>query len=298
MKDVAAPELLLKGATSPHDYSLRPSDARLVSNADIVIWVGPALERFLEHPIGSLAGSARVVTLIDEAGLALLPTRAGGAWERHVHGDHDHAEHAHEDHGHEDHGHEDGDHDHHGHADAADDDHSAVDPHVWLSPENARRIVETVAAVLAEQDPDHRDAYLRNAARMKARLDNLQRELGKELAPVRNVPYIVFHDAYPYFEDSFGLNAVGSLTLSPERRPGARRIMEIREKIRQSGAACVFQEPQFEPGIVQTIVEGTGARTGVLDPIGADISAGEDAYFTLMRRLSASLVDCLSASSR
>lgn len=299
MKDVATPDLLLKGATSPHDYTLRPSDARIVDDADVVVWIGPRLESFFERPLHSLAHDARVVTLIEDAGLVLLPVRAGGAWERHTHADHGEAEHAHEqDHEHDHEGDADHDHDgdHEGREDHDDHDQGVMNPHVWLSPENARRIVSAVAAVLSEEDPAHRDAYARNAKRMKTRLDALESELSAALAPVGDVPYIVFHDAYQYLEDAFALNAVGSLTLSPEQRPGARRVMEIREKIMQTGAACVFREPQFEPTIVETIIEGTGARIGVLDPIGAELAEGEDAYFALLHALSTSLVDCLSGA--
>jgi zinc transport system substrate-binding protein len=139
----------------------------------------------------------------------------------------------------------------------------------------------------------NRDRYAANAVRLAARIDALDAELKGALAPVRDVPYVVFHDAYQYLERRYALRVVGSIAVSPERRPGARRVREIREKIRRLGARCVFGEPQFPSALLGTLIEGTDARVGTLDPLGADLPAGPDAYFTLMRNLGASLASCL-----
>ncbi len=305
MEGVGAPRLLLPPGASEHTAGLRPSDARALSEAALVIWVGPTLETALARPVGALAKKARVLELGREPGLALLPIRRGGAWEEH---DHDHG------HGHS-HGH---DHSHgqakdaHGHGHAhnhgqAKDSHGQghahgapnlanADAHIWLDPDNAKVILRAVARELAALDPAHADRYAANAAAAAARLDVLDRELAARLAPVKSVPYVVFHDAYQYFERHYGLAAVGSVTLSPDRAPGAQRLIELRARIREAGAACVFSEPQFEPRLVNTLIEGTNARTGVLDPLGAALAPGPEQYGRLMRDLAAALAGCLGGA--
>ena len=150
----------------------------------------------------------------------------------------------------------------------------AVDPHLWLDPTNAARIVDIVAAALSDIDPGNADAYRANAAGVIARLDALDRELAARLAPVAARPFVAFHDAYRYFEAHYGLNGVGALALGPEQQPGARRLAEVRETIRERGVVCVFAEPQFEPALIRTVVAGTPARIGILDPLGADLPPG------------------------
>ncbi|MCG8691282.1 MAG: zinc ABC transporter substrate-binding protein [Minwuiales bacterium] len=273
MQGVAEPGLLVKGAASPHAYALRPSDARMVAGADLIVWVGPDLESFFGKTVESLGAGKRVLELGHDAGLKILPVREGGDWEVHDHG--------HDDHGDDDHGH----------------GHEAGDLHVWLDPGNARKIVAYTVKVLSEVDPDNAARYAENGARTAARLDGLDTELGQALAPVRGRPYVVFHDAYQYFERHYRLNALGSVTASPDRTPGARRLAQIRGKLTRLDAACVFSEPQFRPAIVDTLIEGTDVKTGVLDPLGHDLTAGPDAYFALMRRLADSLRTCLAPAS-
>lgn len=169
----------------------------------------------------------------------------------------------------------------------------AIDGHLWLNPENARIIARGVAESLAEIDPARAATYLENAERYGMRLAALDAELRQRLAPVADRPYIVLHDAYQYFEQRFGLAAAGSIAVNPERRPGARRIREMRAKVSDLGARCVFGEPQYRAAIVEVVVDGTGARIGSLDPLGADVPPGGDAYFTMMRDLADSLTRCL-----
>lgn len=292
MAGVGEPRLLIAGAASPHAYSLRPSDARALSEADLVFWVGPGMETFLARPMASLASGAEVVTLSRAAGVRLLENRASGAWE--AHGGHEHEPHA----GHEeapdeaqDEAHEDAHEEGHG------PDLDAYNLHIWLDPDNAAAIVEAAVAALSRADPAHAADYRRNGEALRDRLTALDRELASVLAPVRERPFVVFHDAYPYFEDHFGLNAVGAITLSPDRAPGAQRLSEIRDKIAELNAACVFSEPQFTPSVVRAVVGGTSARQGVLDPLGVDLAAGPEAYFALMRDLAGSLERCLDVAS-
>lgn len=269
MQGVGTPELLLQGAASPHGYSLRPSDVRSLSRADLIVWVGRDLETFMLKPLAAHGRRARVLTLLDAPGMKLLPARSGGAWES-------------DDHQHHGHG---GVHHLHPKTDAGE----VMDAHLWLSPVNAAIIVRRVAAALAELHPQGAAAYRANEQRLLRRIQQLEKELALQLKPVQGVPYLVFHDAYQYFEETFGLNAVGSITVDPERRPGARRLREIRTKVRELGVAAVFAEPQFEPRLVATVVEGSKARVGLLDPLGADLPPGEEAWFQLMRHMADNL---------
>ena len=271
MQGVAAPLLLVPGSASPHDYNLRPSDVRALVTADALFWVGPDLETFLVKPLDNARGKVRAVALLEAPGMTVLPLREGGVWEAHAHGaDHEHG-HEHEQAG-------------------------GRDAHIWLDPRNAVVMVERIVAVLGEVDPAHRGDYQRNGAALVARLQALDQQLATELAPVQQQPYIVFHDAYQYFERRYGLNAVGSVVLNPEQRPGAKRVAAIQARIRDLKVRCVFSEPQFQPALVETVIAGSGARTGVLDPLGATLPAGPDAYFQLLQGLGAALRGCLDAS--
>lgn len=262
MAGVGEPVLIVKGAGSPHTYSLRPSDARALSRAQIVFWIGPTLELFLRRPLDSLARGASVVSLAEARGVVRLPQRAGGAW---------------------------------GEDPDAPGGVGTYNAHLWLDPRNAEAMVEAIADVLAHSDPAHRDAYRTNAARLHASLRALDAELARRLAPLRERPYLVFHDAYPYFEARYHLNAVGSVAVDPEQAPGARRIAALRRRIRAAGVQCVFAEPEFPPRLVRTLIEGTGARSGVLDPLGAELADGPALYPTLLRGLAAGLEACLGA---
>lgn len=169
--------------------------------------------------------------------------------------------------------------------------------HIWLDPMNAIAMTEAIVATLAEADPTHAGVYRANGRRLTVGLEAMNAHFAHELAPLAGEPYIVFHDAYQYFESRYGLTPAGSITISPDRQPGAERLTEIRDKIRESGAICVFAEPQFEPRLVQTVAEGTDARTGVLDPLGAEIADGPHLYSTLINELGQSLLDCILGSS-
>lgn len=299
MQGVGEPQLLVKGADSPHVYSMRPSEARMLEEARLVFWVGPGLEVFLEKPLQSLAGDAIVVELAQTPGLTLLAPREGGAFEAHAHGEEEHHAGADEGHDHHDHdheheheaGHEGAPHD--GHEDHA---HGEADMHLWLDPENARRMTARIAEALAEADPQNAVAYAQNAAALDRRFDALIAETKKKLAAVSGKPFVVFHDAYHYFERRFDIPAAGSITVNPDTQPGARRLGEIRDKIVELGAVCVFSEPQFEPKVVQVVTEGTDARAGVLDPLGAGIEDGPELYFTLVGNMADALSDCLSGA--
>lgn len=279
------PQLLVKGAVSEHSYALKPSDARMLSTADVIIRASEHLETFLNKPIETLPRKAIAITLDEIAGLALLPPREGGAFEEHGH-DSGSAKHSHS----HRHGTK-------GKTAAAEEDHGdEYDAHFWLDPGNAALIADHVAEKLGAARPEQAAAYKANAGALKDKLNALDTELKGQLDGVKDGRFIVFHDAYQYFEARYGLKAAGSITVSPERQPGAARLKAIRAKISGAQSACVFSEPQFEPKLVARLVEGTKARTGVLDGLGASLPEGPDQYFTMMRNLASSLRNCLAAT--
>lgn len=266
MQGAGEPELLLKSTASPHDYHLRPSDMRSLSQPDIVFWIGPGFEAFLQKPLASNPQIAQLA-LTSIEGITLLPLREGGIW-----GSHDVSVSGSEHHEHD----------------------SGADPHIWLDPDNAIVFARAIQQALTAIDPEQAPVYQTNTERLVEQLNHLQREINEILLPVKNTPYIVFHDAYQYFEQRFELNALGSITLNPERRPGVRRVREIRERILTTQVRCVFSEPQFEPALIETLLEDSNARSAQLDPIGVGLTPGPDAYFQLLRQLAQTLRACLA----
>ena len=286
MQGVGSPTVIIEGAGSPHTYSLKPSQATQLQDADLVFWMGDELEPFLVDAAQNIARNAELVNLFDSHGLKKIRFREGGMFDEHDDHD-DHAKDDHDDHGKEKHAKDDHD----------DQGHGEFDQHVWLDPINAKAVVHEIEEALVKADPKNAKKYEANAVRMAGKLDQLVTELRVQLQPVQGKGFIVFHDAYQYFEQRFGVAAIGSITVSPEVMPGAERVKDVREKIRDLRATCVFSEPQFEPKLVRTLVDGTGAQTGVLDPLGSSLTKGPDLYFELVREMARSLKECLSAKS-
>ncbi len=270
MQGVGKPYLLIKGASSPHTYSMRPSDAAELQGADLIFWAGPALEAFLEKPLASLTGDATPVALMNAPGVDLLPPRENGNFEPEDH-DEEHA---------------DGDHHH----------DEEIDPHFWLDPENARAAARTIALTLSARDPQHAALYTQNAATLDKKILSLEERLKESTAPLAGRPFIVFHDAYQYFERRFAITATGSITVNPQAQPGAARIAQIEEKLKQLNTVCIFTEPQFAPRLVQTLTTENNVRSGELDPLGASIPEGPDMYEDLLVSLADALKSCLSPS--
>jgi zinc transport system substrate-binding protein len=229
--------LIVKGSRSPHTYSLKPSDARTLSSAGIVVWAGAGMEMFLEKPINALSAKSLVLTLSDDA---------------------------------------------------------AADPHIWLSPALAGTIVDKVLAALLLTDPDHADQYRENARSLKSRLGKLQAYGERRLQPFQHTPFLVFHDAWGHFATAFGLNITGAVALNPERPASAKRIIAIRHLIEESGARCLFKEPQFASPLLTTIVEGhEEIRVRELDPLGSTFKPGPDLYFQMMENNIDAVASCL-----
>jgi zinc transport system substrate-binding protein len=265
---LAQPKLLIEGAASPHTYALKPSDAEALSNADAIVRVSENLEVFLEKAIKTLPPKARIIDLDKAPGLILLPVRDGGPLAGH-------------DQGEVEEGHRQG--------------HETIDVHFWLDPANAIAIAEELARQFSEIDAEHTAQYQANAKRLKANLLSLDEELRTRLAGLSNKPFMVFHDVTQYFEKRYDLHGLGAITLGPERAPGAKRLAAIRAKIKETQAICVFSEPQFSPKLVQTLIEGTEAKRGVVDEVGAAIPSGPGQYFALLRADADSLAACLKS---
>ena len=319
MEGVGVPALVIQVGASPHEYSLRPSEAKALQDADLVFWVGEGLTPWLAGSIETLAGDASVTELLEADGTVALEFREGALFEAHDHDEHgdehdDHDDHGeehaedddHDDHGeehadnddHDDHSDENAEHDDHDdhsdeHAGHEGHDHGAHDPHAWLSPQNAMTWLNVIAGQLSAADPDNAGAYFANAAQGRAEIEALIGEVSATLEPVRGGRFVVFHDAYQYFEVDFDFPASGAISIGDASDPSPARIAEIQERIADEGIDCVLAEPQFNPGLVATVLDGTEAQTGILDPLGSDLEPGSAFYPQLIRNLSTSLAGCL-----
>ncbi len=288
MDGAGEPYLIMRGASSPHTYNLRPSDAASLQDAQVVFLIGEGIETALMGPVAALAGKARVVEFAEVPGIVRRPFREGGAFE-----DHDHDNGSEDDHDREaEDAHANGYDDDDQHDEEA-EDHGFFDMHIWLDPVNAGVMTQVIADTLAEMDPSNAALYAANGEKVLKGLDALEEEIAAETAAIQGKPYIVFHDAYQYFEKRFGLTAVGSGVVSSERSLGIRRVLELREKINELGASCVFAEPRFDQGLVNVIIEDTSARGGMVDPLGTTLDQGPELYFALIRNMASSFNSCL-----
>lgn len=270
MDGIGTPALIVQGYGSPHSYQMRPSDATALQAADLVFWIGESLETFLQKPLRALPRKARVVAMMDTPGLLLLANRSSGVWEtghsqQHAPGEH-----------------------------RTGSAPVTLDPHIWLDPINAKHLLTVIMNQLGALDPANAARYQANGQQLNTRIGNLDRELDAKLARVHGIPFIVFHDAFQYFELHYGLRSVGSMFSSPERLPSAKRVQALRTEIRKLGVRCIFQEPQFESALIKTLSEGTTVRIAVVDPLGAAFQPGVDAYFKMMQANTTAIVDCLS----
>ncbi|MEO5344366.1 MAG: zinc ABC transporter substrate-binding protein [Gammaproteobacteria bacterium SHHR-1] len=267
MAGIGEPALLLEANRSPHNFSLKPSDRRLLEQADLLVWVGREMERPLLKVIEAAGKGAGQLELLRQPTIREFMPKAEPEPEPEP--------------GH-DHGHE------HEHA-----QHTGLDPHIWLSPEMAKGITGLLATELARLDPANAPRYQANAADTLERLNRLDQDLGVRLEPLRGKPYLVYHAAYGWFERHYGLGPTTALTLNPERQLGAASVQRLRQQASAQGMQCIFNEPQFSPKLAQRLAEDLGLRQGVLDPLGAELVAGKEAYFALLENLTDALVGCL-----
>ncbi len=310
MQGIGEPTLILPPGASPHGYAMRPSEARALQEADLVVWIGPELTPWLARSIDSMAADARQLELLAYEGTQTLDYRDSALFEKHDHGDeHGHdeaAEHDDDEHGHDEaaehhgdeHGHDEAAEHHedegeHAHDDAHDHHHEGTDPHAWLDPVNGKVWLRAMAEALAELDPANAENYRANAEEGVAELEALSAEIRAKLEPIAGARFIVFHDAYQYFENRFDMQATGAVSLGDSTSPGPARVQAVRDLIQGAGVACVFAEPQFSPQLIDTLVEGTEVKTGTLDPIGAKLTPGEAFYPALLDGLADGLLACL-----
>ena len=298
MDGIGKPDVIVDGYNSPHGFSLKPSHAKMIENADLIIWVGEDLEAFLEKPLDSIAKKATKVELMDLKGIKKLKFREKNIFEGHddhghkkdKHDDHGHKKDKHDDHGHKEHkehGHKEDKHDDHGHEGHA---HGEHDPHIWLDPMNAKVIIKEITNQLVKLDSANSAKYKANSREAISDIDALTKSIKKDLN--KNSRVVVFHDAYQYFENRFGIKVLGALTVNTDVLPGAEQLAEIREVIEHEKVNCIFSEPQFNPSIIKTIAKDTNIKTGVLDPLGATIDKGKGMYSELLKNMSSSFKGC------
>ena len=295
MEGVGSPDLIVDGYNSPHGFSLKPSHAKMLQEADIVIYVGEGLEEFLEKPLDSLAQNAVKFELLKQSGMKKLKFRERNIFEGHDdHDDHGHGKKKKDDHDdHDDHDHDKKakkeDHDDHGHDDHG-HGHGEFDPHIWLDPMNAKIIIKKVTNQLSKLDKDNSSTYKSNSKKALKEIDQLIKPVKSDVN--KDAKVVVFHDAYQYFEKRFDVNIIGALTVNTDVLPGAEQLAEIREVIEHEKVTCVLSEPQFNPDIVKTIANDTNINMGVLDPLGAKLDKGKTLYFNLISNISSSLKNC------
>ena len=266
MQGVGEPKLIVDGNTSPHNFSLKPSHAKILQTADIVFWIGEDIETFLEKSLSSLSKKAKVIELMQISQIKKLKFREKNIFEV-----------SHDDHGHKKH-------DDHGHA------HGEFDPHIWLDPMNAKIILKEMTKELILLDKKNASKYKANLRNAHIKIDKLVMDINFKIN--KSAKYIVFHDAYQYFENRFGLKTLGALTVNTDILPGAEQLKNIRNLIKKEKAKCIFSEPQFNPKIIKAIAKDTNIKTGVFDPLGADLKNNEDLYLKLIINLSNSLKNC------
>jgi zinc transport system substrate-binding protein len=279
MEGVGVPQLIVEGSASPHTFTLKPSTARAIQDAEVFVRVSDQLEPFTRKIMRSLPASVTELTLAGADGVKLLDQRKGGTFEKHEHGHEEAAAEADE---------------HSGAAEKHDDhDEDGKDGHIWLDPQNAKAIAADVGKVLEARYPEQAEKIKANTASLIADIDALDGELAAELNGSKGKPFIVFHDATQYFENHFGQSAAGSITVSPDVVPSAKRLTEVRRKLSSLGAVCVFTEPNFQPNLVAAVTEGTHARAGTIDAEGQMLAPGPGLYFELMRGLAHNVAGCL-----
>ncbi|QRG80874.1 zinc ABC transporter substrate-binding protein ZnuA [Citrobacter sp. R56] len=266
---VTETEVLLPDGASEHDYSLRPSDVKRLQGADLVVWIGPEMEAFMEKSVKNIPESKQV-TIAQLPSVKPLLMKGG---------DDDDDEHDH------DPAHDEKGDDHHHHGD--------YNMHLWLSPEIARSSAVAIHDKLVELMPQSRAKLDANLKDFEAQLAQVDKQVGNELAPLKGKGYFVFHDAYGYYEKHFGLTPLGHFTVNPEIQPGAQRLHEIRTQLVEQKATCVFAEPQFRPAVVEAVARGTSVRMGTLDPLGTHIALGKTSYSAFLTQLANQYASCL-----
>ena len=288
MDGVGEPSLIIEGTNNPHTFVFKPSHAQMLEEADLVFWIGEDLEAFMEKPLESLAKDAQIISFMELGSIEKLKFREENVFDDHD--DHDgHKDDDHDDHDDHD-GHEDEHEGHDDHAGHEGHNHGEFDAHIWLDPMNAKEMVHEIAHELSELDPSNKETYEANANRALKSLDKLIEDVDK--AVPKDISYIVFHDAYQYFEKRFGVSSAGALTLNPDVLPGAKQIADVQDLISDKGIKCIFSEPQYNPKIIETLASDMNISTGIMDPLGAYLEKGNTMYEELIKEISNSIKKC------
>ena len=273
MAGIGMPDLIINRGASPHDYSLRPSNAASLEKADLVFWISDRLTPWLEGALTTLAAGAKVIELLETETTTVLPYREGTTFETRSH----------------EHKRDEG-----GHTTTQISDATAnVDPHGWLDPDNGKTWLDVIATELSKIDPDNADIYFDNVTQGKTDIDAVISEIEATLAAFRGTDFIVYHDAYQYFEKRFDVLAAGSISLGDVSDPSPARIAEIHQTVKDLDMTCVFSEPQFNPELVATVVDGSNAKARVIDPLGTRLTLGVDFYLNLLRDIAQTMASCL-----
>ena len=302
MNGLGKPYLIIPAEASPHEYQLKPSEAKALQESKLVFWIGEDLTPWLEKGLSTLAKDATIITLLKAEGIELLDFREGALFEAHDHSDHDdhddhdHGKHKkkddHDDHDDHDHGKHKKKDDHDDHAGHEGHDHGEHDPHAWLSPGIAKVWLNLIAAKLSEVDPNNASTYYSNANSASKDLDTLSDEINKILDPIRKEKFVVFHDAYQYFENHFNISASGAISLGDASDPSPARLKEIKERVEKEDIHCVLAEPQYNEGLVKAVIEGTHANNAIIDPLGVSLEIGPNLYDKIIRNLAINLSNC------
>ena len=276
MNGVGVPSLIIPPGSSPHDHQLRPSEAKAMQDANIVFWMGEELTPWMENAVKTLSSNASVTTFLENDKTSLLEFREGALFEAHDHEDEQH----------------DDEHDEHDDEEHDEQGHGSHDPHAWLSPNNAKAWLDVIAAQLSSYDPENAGVYFTNAASTKSEIEMMIAEIKLALDPIRGGKFIVFHDAYQYFENDFDFQASGAISIGDASDPSPARIAKIQKRIRDEEINCVLAEPQYKANLVQTVMEGSQANTNVIDPLGVGLKPGVSLYNKLIKNMAQSLADC------
>ena len=290
MKGMGQPQLLIPQTTSPHYYTMRPSEAKALQEANLVVYLGHDMTPWLEPLFETVAASAEAMNLSEVDGVLQLSYREGPVFGDHEgHDDHD----DHEGHDHEEEGHDDHD-DHEGHDDHAHHDHGGNDPHMWLDPANALVWLDAIASELGHIDPENAARYRANAKTAKAEISHEIHQIEDHLKSVQGKGFLVFHDAYQYFENRFGISATGSISLGDASKPTAKRLQELKHHFEEEGIHCVLAEPQYSSKLINSVFGGFKPHIGVADPIGVDLELGSGLYPELLENLASGIAECVN----
>lgn len=264
MQGAGEPELLFDAARSPHHYSLRPSHARALTEADLIVWIGPELESTLVKPISTLSHPEASLVLLDQTSITVLKQRAFKE-----HKANDHAQHG---------------------------QLGQRDPHIWLDPVNVIAIARVITNRLNFLDPKKKSTYQANLDALTQRLDKTHSSISSEMRPILDRSVAITHDSLQYFEKRYNFQKVIYLSLSPSVLPGAKRLSAVRSKMRLQNTECVLAEPQLGMRWVLALKEDRSINSGILDILGVNLRK-DDEIETLLLNVAKAIVDCLAPTT-